>query len=132
MQRQLRLLCIGLMTLLGLQTAATETRSKKTAPPQAKASAPVAANPQVAVPEAAKLRLLIYTSLIAINQANLTGNYTVLRDLGAPAFRDANTSARLVEIFSGLRRRNIDLSPILLLDPKLCGRRRSWTTAYCG
>ena len=40
--------------------------------------------------------------LIALDQANKTGNYTVLRDLGSPAFQ-ANTAARLGEIFAGLR-----------------------------
>jgi hypothetical protein len=31
--------------------------------------------------------ILIRSSLLALDQANKTGNYTVLRDIGAPAFR---------------------------------------------
>ena len=131
MRWQLRLLCVALISLLGLNPAAAETAikkptaatvetaSKKSAP--AKAAGPPAASaaPQASVPDGPILRLLIDTTLIAVNQANLTGNYSVLRDLGAPGFREVNSSARLAEIFSALRQRNLDLSPILLLDPKL-------------
>lgn len=75
--------------------------------------------PAIAVPNPYKLSILIRTTIIALNQANLTGNYSVVRDLAAPSFREVNSSARLAEIFSGLRRRHLDLSPILLLEPKL-------------
>ena len=36
--------------------------------------------------------ILIRQSLLALDQANKTGNYTVLRDLGSPAFQ-ANSAA---------------------------------------
>jgi len=62
--------------------------------------------------------ILVRTSLIALDQANKTGNYTVLRDLAAPAFQ-TNTAARLGEIFAGLRRDNLDLSGVAALDPQL-------------
>ncbi len=119
MRWQLRLLFVALTSLLGLQCAMAETRSGKKLPPPPVAAPARPASPQRPIPESARLRLLIYTSLIAINQANVTGNYTVLRDLAAPSFRDANSAARLAEIFKSVRGRNLDLSPILLLDPKL-------------
>ncbi len=72
-----------------------------------------------AIPDAYKLNLLIRSSIIALNQANQTGNYTVLQDLGAPAFRAANDSARLAQIFASLRQRKLDLTPILFFTPKL-------------
>ena len=71
------------------------------------------------MPDAAKIRILIYDSLIALNQANLTGNYTVLRDLGAASFRVNNTAAHLSELFAELRLRKIDLAPIVVFEPKL-------------
>jgi hypothetical protein len=37
------------------------------------------------VPDDLKLIILIRTALIALNQANLTGNYSVLRDIAAPS-----------------------------------------------
>jgi hypothetical protein len=62
--------------------------------------------------------ILVRSTLIALDQANKTGNYTVLRDLGAPGFQ-TNTAARLGEIFAGLRRDNLDLSGVGAIDPQL-------------
>ncbi len=62
--------------------------------------------------------ILIRESLLALDQANKTGNYTVLRDLGSPAFQ-ANTAARLGEIFAPERRDNLDLSGVAVLEPQL-------------
>jgi hypothetical protein len=62
--------------------------------------------------------ILIRSTLLALDQANKTGNYTVLRDLGAPAFQ-TNTAARLGEIFAAQRRDKLDLSGVAALDPQL-------------
>jgi hypothetical protein len=62
--------------------------------------------------------ILIRSTLLALDQANKTGNYTVLRDLGAPAFQ-ANTAARLAEIFAKQRNDNLDLSGVAAIDPQL-------------
>jgi hypothetical protein len=71
------------------------------------------------MPDPYKMSMLIRTTLIALSQANLTGNYTVLRDLGSPAFQAVNSAARLTEAFTELRQRRLDFSPILFFDPKL-------------
>ncbi len=63
--------------------------------------------------------MLLRSTLVALHQANITGNYTVLRDLGAPGFRDANTATRLAEIFAPIRSRGVDLSRVVLIDPNL-------------
>jgi hypothetical protein len=60
---------------------------------------------------------LIKNALIAVNQGNLTGNYTVLRDLGNPAFRENNTSADLALIFADLRNSEIDFGAIVQFEP---------------
>ena len=62
--------------------------------------------------------ILIRSTLIALDQANKTGNYTVLRDLGSPAFQN-NTAAQLGEIFASQRRDKLDLSGVAALDPQL-------------
>jgi hypothetical protein len=62
--------------------------------------------------------ILIRSTLIALDHGNKTGNYTVLRDLGAPGFQ-SNTAARLAEIFASQRKDNIDLSGVAVLDPQL-------------
>ncbi|MEZ5889201.1 MAG: hypothetical protein R3D52_02445 [Xanthobacteraceae bacterium] len=62
--------------------------------------------------------ILIRSTLLALDHANKTGNYTVLRDLGAPGFQ-VNTAARLAEIFADQRRNNLDLSGVAAIDPQL-------------
>ena len=62
--------------------------------------------------------ILIRSTLLALDQANKTGNYTVLRDVGAPGFQ-SNTAARLGEIFAKLRSDNLDLSGVAVIDPQL-------------
>jgi hypothetical protein len=62
--------------------------------------------------------ILIRSALLALDQANKTGNYTVLRDLGAPGFQ-VNTAAKLAEIFAKQRNDNLDLSGVAAIDPQL-------------
>jgi len=62
---------------------------------------------------------LIRSTLMALNDANRTGNYTVLRDLAAPEFQARNTSADLSVAFTDLRRRNLDLFAVALINPAI-------------
>jgi hypothetical protein len=62
--------------------------------------------------------MLIRSTLLAVEHANKTGNYTVLRDLAAPGFQN-NTAARLGEIFAKLRNDKLDLSGVAVIDPQL-------------
>jgi len=62
--------------------------------------------------------MLVKNALAAVNHANLTGNYTVLRDLGSPSFRERNPASKLAEVFGRLREQRTDLSPILVMDPQ--------------
>jgi hypothetical protein len=62
---------------------------------------------------------LIRSTLLTLNDANRSGNYTVLRDLAAPDFQVRNTAADLSQSFSDLRRRNFDLYGAALLSPQL-------------
>jgi len=62
--------------------------------------------------------MLVRGTLLALDQANKTGNYTVLRDIGAPGFQ-SNSAARLGEIFAKLRNDNLDLSGVAVIDPQL-------------
>jgi hypothetical protein len=81
--------------------------------------AAAAQQPQLKVPDKFKITILIKTAVIALNQANFTGNYSVLRDLTAPGFAQANSQARLAKIFQNLRDRKIDLGPTVLFEPVL-------------
>jgi hypothetical protein len=62
---------------------------------------------------------LVRSTLLTLNDANRSGNYTVLRDLAAPDFQARNTAADLAQIFTDLRRRNFDLYGAALLAPQL-------------
>lgn len=62
--------------------------------------------------------ILIRSALLALDQANKTGNYTVLRDLGAPGFQ-VNSAARLGEIFQQQRAERLDLAGVAVLEPQL-------------
>jgi hypothetical protein len=61
---------------------------------------------------------LIRSTLLTLNDANRSGNYSVLRDLAAPDFQARYTAADLAQIFSDLRRRKFDLHGAALLAPK--------------
>lgn len=73
-------------------------------------------------PDDPRLILMIRNAVIALNQANQTGNYSVLRDLGTPNFQMSNSTARLGEVFAALRTRKVDISPIMFFNPKLLSR----------
>jgi len=55
--------------------------------------------------------------MAAVDHANQSGNYSVLRDNAAPGFQMLNNPARLSEIFAGLWASRVDLSNTLLLAP---------------
>lgn len=63
--------------------------------------------------------ILIRSALIALQQANQTGNYSVLYAMSAPGFQKNNSPERLSQIFAKLRAKNFDLSGVLVLDPQL-------------
>lgn len=62
--------------------------------------------------------LLVRNAIIALNQASLTGNYSVFRDLAAPSLRESMTVARLSEYFKPLRDSGVDMSGALLYGPQ--------------
>ena len=64
------------------------------------------------------LTVLVRTTVVALNHANRTGNYTVFRDLGSPGFQEANTAASLASSFAKFRAQNLNLGPVVLFDPE--------------
>lgn len=59
----------------------------------------------------------MWTTLIAVDHANRTGNYSVLRDLGAPGFQKADDPARLAAIFANVREQKLGLGRAVLATP---------------
>lgn len=68
-------------------------------------------------PDQAALLKLLWSTMAAVDQANKTGNYSVLRDLGSTGFQTNNNAASLGAVFAGIRTQRIDLSDTLLLTP---------------
>ena len=71
------------------------------------------------MPNADKVVLLIRITLLTLNDALHTGNFTVLRDRASPSFQAANTAAKLSQIFASLTSQGIDLGPVAVLAPQL-------------
>jgi hypothetical protein len=116
------LLQLGAGLVLGAASA------QQNPPRQDVPTAPIATAPPVMIAPAAergvrlpdpfRLDMLIRATLIALNQANASGNYTVFRDLASSAFQGANTAADLSELFGPFRRQRIDIMPIIFVAPK--------------
>ncbi|HXH44670.1 MAG TPA: hypothetical protein VNK51_12585 [Bradyrhizobium sp.] len=101
---------------LGLLVPGAVTTSAQQTPPQyAQAQQPAAKPANI---DRNGVLMLIRSTLLALDHANKTGNYTVLRDLGAPGFQ-VNTAAKLAEIFAKQRSEKLDLSGVAVIDPQL-------------
>ena len=98
--------------LLGAHTAAADQQAK----PAAAAAAPKPAGMQMSV---LVLTVIIKDTIIALHHANMTGNYSVLRDMGTPVFRENFDQTALAGAFANLRARKIALSPAYYLSPNL-------------
>jgi hypothetical protein len=96
------------LLLLAALLSGTPLSAQQPAPP------PVSSVP---VPDPMELSKLVWSTMAAIDHANRSGNYSVLRDLGAPGFQINNDAAQLAQIFSAIRSQDIDLSNTLLLAP---------------
>lgn len=102
----------------------------QSAPPAQRIAAKPAQPAPIAHPVAAQIQFLVRTSLLTLNDANRSGNYTVLRDVAAPSFRDRNSPADLSQIFAEMRRAKLDLSMAAFMaaelddQPSIDGERR--------
>jgi hypothetical protein len=108
-----------LIAFLAAPLALCLASTANAAPPAAKPIAPALASPQLQIPSAEAMTIMIRSSLVALNQANMTGNYTVLSAIGSPAFHQANSPERLAQIFQSFRANAIDLAPVTLLPSQL-------------
>jgi hypothetical protein len=128
----------GIFLVAGLGWVLTNAVAQQPGTPKPAASAPAKAAPaaspkpqqqqsqqqqaqqQPSMPVTTEQALyLIRSTLLTLNDANRSGNYTVLRDLAAPDFQARNTAADLSLSFTDLRRRNFDLYGAALLAPQL-------------
>lgn len=109
----------ALAALLTASSALSVLAQNKFAQPALVAQTSPSALPKLSVPPAEQLVLLIRLSLLTLNDAVLTGNYSVLRDRGGPAFRRANSAASLARIFTTLEAQRPDLAAVATMVPQL-------------
>lgn len=113
----------GLLLVLGAVSAAAQTAPFSERWQNSPAGKPSAAAPkpqQRPLPVSLEQALyLIRSTLLTLNDANRSGNYTVLRDLASPSFQAKNSAADLSVIFADLRRRNFDLFAVAIAAPQL-------------
>ena len=60
---------------------------------------------------------LVRSTIVAFNQANLTGNFSVLRALGSLDFQRVNTEQELATQFNQFRALNLDIGTVTLYEP---------------
>jgi hypothetical protein len=101
-----------------LASSPTLAQAQDNKPPAAAQPAP-SPPARLPVPPAENLVLLIRLSLLTLNDALQTGNYTVLRDRAGPSFQRGNTAAALSRVFAKLEAQGIDLAGVAIMTPQL-------------
>ena len=99
--------CLGMAAPLNAQQASRIEAQPTVVPP-----------PSIRpTPSQLELSKMIWSTVAAVDHANRSGNYSVLRDISSQGFQINNNAAQLAEVFKGLRNLQIDLSNALLVPP---------------
>jgi len=77
----------------------------------------VAAGP-LSMPSPEGLVMMVRATIAAVHQANFTENYSVLHGMTTPALQSRVTANQFGAAFAGLRKQNLDLSPVLVMNPQ--------------
>ena len=97
----------------GAASAGQQAQPQRPAP-RTPGLAPAAIRP---VPDQLQLAKLIWSTMAAVDHANRSGNYSVLRDISSTGFQINNDPATLAQIFAAIRNSRIDLANALLVPP---------------
>ena len=115
---RIALLSCGAVCALALAVTDAPARAQSVQPGDTLQQPSVVPPPSLRpTPSQLELSRMIWSTVAAVDHANRSGNYSVLRDISAQAFQINYNPAKLTEIFSGLRNSNIDLSTALLVPP---------------
>ena len=110
---------ISAVLIGGMALAQPAQAAKRAIPARAAAPAAISQPREPALPPPEAMIILIRSSIVALSQANMTGNYTVLSALGSPAFRAQNPPAQLAQAFAAFRTNHIDMNPVVFITPQL-------------
>lgn len=69
------------------------------------------------VPDENTLARLVWSTMVALDNANRTENYSVLYRLGSPEFQQRNTPQQLAQSFTALRQNRVDVGRAILTTP---------------
>jgi hypothetical protein len=114
---KLSLIAFAAFATAPISAATSPATAPAALPPKTQAQPAKAVQPQVPPNEA--IVIMIRSALLAVSQANMTNNYTVLNALGSPAFRVSNTPQRLSQAFEQFRTNQIDIAPVVYVMPQL-------------
>ncbi len=95
-----------------------QPRPRIPAPPLAERTRPDALKKPTQSQPSAQHLYLIRTTLLLLENANRTGNYTVLRDTAGPIFQQRHSAADLAIAFQKIRG-TVDLAPAAVIMPSL-------------
>ncbi len=95
----------ALQPVVFMQTAAAQTASSM----QARANQ--------SVPDENTLARLVWSTMIALDNANRTANYSVLYGLGSPDFQRRHSPDTLARSFTALRQNRVDVGRAILTTP---------------
>lgn len=62
---------------------------------------------------------LVRSTMIGVHQAVVSGNYSVIRDLAAPSFRQRNSAAELERVFTPLKQQGVNLEASVIIEPTI-------------
>jgi hypothetical protein len=116
---------LSAIILAGSASASLAQNKDKAAPmrvavanPSRSASATPNPASTLMVPAPEAMVIMIRSSLLALSQANLTNNYSVLSGLGSAGFKAANSPERLAQLFQSFRANQIDMNPVVYVSPQ--------------
>ncbi len=98
------------MALIALGVAPAGAQRRPAAAPQ---RTPPVQRQVLPAPDPAVALKLLWSTMAAVDQANKTGNYSVLRDLGSAGFQGLNNAATLAQAFAPIRDNRVDLADTL-------------------
>ena len=100
-------LCLMTSIIFGLPGAA-QTQARPSLP---------AVQYSAVIPDENTLARLVWSTMIAVDNANRTGDYSVLYALTSPGFKRANSVNSLAANFTDLRARRVDVGRAIMMSP---------------
>lgn len=115
----MRIVVSVLAGLVFLSSLPAYAQSQSAPPLRAAAAkpAPSIAARSIPVPDENTLARLVWSTMIAVDNANRTGDYGVLYGLMSPNFQQSGSPQVLAQTFANLRQQRVDIGRTILTSP---------------